>query len=39
MRCRLGSPQVIGAIAGAALLFGIFSSSPIYRIEFKAWKT
>jgi aquaporin Z len=24
--------QVIGAIAGAAILFGIFSSSPIYRI-------
>jgi len=25
--------QVIGGIAGAAILFGIFSSSPIYRIQ------
>ena len=28
--------QVLGGIAGAAILFGIFSSSPIYRIQIES---
>jgi aquaporin Z len=31
--------QVAGGIAGAAVLFGIFSSSPIYRVQFQGLGT